>query len=134
MPYVTHLGTTLRHTAAAYGYTLTIATSLAVLSSARGTPGVGELFLFVAGGLLAFAVLEGLVVAMHGTGGAPPQQALAFAGVLNFLSVGAGLGAATGLAHAVHSWLAWLLAPLAATLLYMLTVALQVTTVRQLQR
>ena len=50
------------------------------------------------------------------------------------MAVAAGLGAATGVAHAVPSGVAWLLAPLAATTAYLLGVALQVSAVAALGR
>lgn len=127
-PYRAALNLTLRQTAAAYGYTLTIAATVAVLTSVRGKPGEGELFLFVAGGLTAFVALEAMLL-LRPSGDARPDAAFPFAGALNFLSVMAALGAATGTAHAVHSPLAWLLAPLASTAVYMLLVAVQVAVV-----
>ncbi len=128
------LRTTLRSTAAAYGYTLTIATTAAVLTTVHGKPQTGDLFLFIAGGLIAFAVLEGFLQAFGGAGGEEPDHAFPFAGALNFISVGAGLGATTGIAHAVHSHLAWLLAAMVATATYMLLVAVQVTLISARRR
>jgi len=48
-----------------------------------------------------------------------------FVGALNFISVPAGLGAATGVTRALGSPLAWLLSPLAATAVYLLLAAAQ---------
>ena len=127
--YHAALRVTLRQTAAAYGYTLTIATTAAVLTSVHGSPHTGQLFLFVAGGLVAFAALDGVLEASGSDEELSPAAAFPFAGALNFLAVGGALGASVGLAHAVGSDLAWLLAPLAATALYMLLVAGQVTLV-----
>jgi hypothetical protein len=127
--YLAALAATLRATAAAYGYTLSIATTSAILSSVRGKPSTGDVFLFVAGGLVAFAILEAVLVAAPADAEQGPGQAFPFAGALNFVSVAGALGAAVGLAHAVHSALAWLLAPLAGTAVYMLLVAAQVTAV-----
>ncbi|MDQ3880171.1 MAG: hypothetical protein M3295_03730 [Chloroflexota bacterium] len=105
---------------------MTIATTAAELTTVRGKPHAGQLFLFVAGGLTAFAVLEGLLRALRSADEQAPETAFPFTGALNFLSVSAGLGAAIGLAHAIHSTLAWMAAPLAATALYMLVVAVQI--------
>ncbi len=41
------LQTTLRTTAAAYGYTLTTATTMGILTSVHGKPHTGQLFGFV---------------------------------------------------------------------------------------
>lgn len=123
------LRVTLRQTAAAYGYTLTIATTSAILASVHGKPRSGDVFLFAAGGLLAFAVLDA-IVALTGTPEEDsPATAFPFAGALNFVSVGAALGASVALTHAVGSAIAWLLTPLAATSIYLLVVGAQVAVV-----
>lgn len=56
--YRASMAIVLRSTAAAYGYTLTIATSVATLIANQGPPTMVELYLFIAGGSLAFAGLE----------------------------------------------------------------------------
>jgi hypothetical protein len=127
--YASALRLTLRNTAAAYGYTLTVGSTIASLTSVRGKPGEGDLFLLAAGGLAAFAILEMLVQRGVGRHPGSPDTAFPFAGTLNLLSVAGALGASTGIAHAVHSSLAWLLAPMAATAVYMLLVAAQVSAV-----
>lgn len=127
------LRVTLRQTAAAYGYTLTIASTVAVLTSTRGKPETGDVFLFVAGGLAGFALLEVLVELSGSATADSPEQAFPFAGALNFVAVGAGLGASVAVAHIFHSGLAWLLAPLIATAAYLLAVAGQVTVVDRLR-
>ena len=132
--YPAALRTTLGSTAAAYGYTLAIASSAAMLTSVRGKPGEGELFLFIAGGLVAFALLDALLQLVRASGAESPQTAFPFAGALNFVSVAAGLGAATAVAHAIESGLAWFVAALVATATYMLVVAGQVTLVARLRR
>ena len=132
MPATGHFGaalrSTLRATAAAYGYTLTISTSLGLLTSVHGSPHSGRLFLFVAGGVTGFAVLE-VATMLLPTDDSQPQSAFPFAGVLNLLSVCAGLGAAVGLAHAVHDAVGWYVTPLGATVAYLAVVALQITVV-----
>ncbi|HTI32651.1 MAG TPA: hypothetical protein VL422_03175 [Miltoncostaea sp.] len=119
------LRTTLQATAAAYGYTLTTATTVAVLVATHGPPGTGEVALFALGGLVAFALLEAAVFALDPDDDPSPRQRLAFAGALNVAAVAVALGAATGLAHAMPGTTAWFLTPLAATALYMLGVAAQ---------
>lgn len=127
--YRAGLRVTLRSTAAAYGYTLTIAATAAEVMTVHGKPATGELFLFVAGGLAAFATLEVILQATRAAADEGPNHAFPFAGALNVVSVTAGLGAATGVSHAVTSSLAWLLSPMAATAAYLLLVALQLTVV-----
>jgi hypothetical protein len=130
--YGAGLASTLRSTAAAYGYTLTTATTLAMLAGTHGSPGTGDLFLFVGGGLIGYLLLEALLwmIAARGKVG----DTLPIAGALNVFSVTAGLGGATAVAHEVGSGIAWLLAPLASTALYLLVVAAQVAAVARLSR
>ena len=125
--YAGALRETLRATAAAYGYTLSTATTITALSSVHGSPGTADLFLFAAGGLAAFAGLELSLLAL---GAAPhsegvQRQQFPLAGALDVFAVPAALGSSIGISHALHSDLAWLLAPLAATAVYMLVVAAQ---------
>ncbi len=127
--YPASLRITLRNTAAAYGYTLTIGSTALALTSTHETPRAGSTFLFAIGGLIAFAVLETIVHLSRVADDPTPDHAFPFAGALNFVSVAAGLGAATGIAHAVDSGAAWLLAPMGATAAYMIVVALQVAMV-----
>jgi uncharacterized protein involved in cysteine biosynthesis len=50
------------------------------------------------------------------------------AGVLDWVAVGAALGAVSLLAN-IHSWVSWLVGPLAATVLYLLLASLQLAVV-----
>jgi hypothetical protein len=124
-PYGAALRSTLRATAAAYGYTLTTGATLAALVSTHGAPRTGEAMLFAAGGVLAFAVLEAVTLILHPGDEPAPRPGFRFTGALNFAAVFVALGAASGLAHGVDGSIAWLLAPMASTALYMLGVAAQ---------
>jgi hypothetical protein len=126
------LRTTLRAMAAAYGYALTIAATMGLLTSVEGSPGSGQLFVFVAGGLLGFAVLELALLALPEPSG-DPQSAFPFAGALNAASVGAALGAATATAHAIHGTIAWGVTALVATVVFLVVVSLQVAFVDQMR-
>ena len=132
--YGAALQVTMRNTAAAYGYTLSTAATLSLLTEMSGKSDPGRLFLFAAGGVLAFALLEAFLAALGSSAAEPPEQAVPFAGALNAASVGAALGLATLVAHFVRSSLAWFLAPLGTTAIYMLVVAAQVTAVAAGQR
>jgi hypothetical protein len=127
------LRTTLQATAAAYGYTLTTGTTLAVLVSTHGVPRTPEGALFAFGGLIAFAALEALAVALRPTD-TPSPQPFPFSGALNVAAVAVALAAAAGLAHAVGTRAAWLLAPMASTALYMLCVAAQLRFIERMYR
>lgn len=94
----------------------------------HGRPRAGDLFLFVTGGLVAFALLE-ILPTFAGPSDEHVEQAFPFAGSLNVVAVMGALGAGDGLANAIGQELAWLLAPMAATATYMLLVAAQLTVV-----
>jgi hypothetical protein len=132
--YGAALQVTLRNTAAAYGYTLSTAATLSLLTEMSGKSDAQRLFLFAVGGILAFALLEGFLAALGPSAAEPPEQAVPFAGALNAASVAAALGMAILVAHFVRSSLAWFLAPLGTTAIYMLVVAAQVTAVAAGQR
>jgi hypothetical protein len=117
--------------AAPYGYTLTIWCSGALLLDARGAPHVWEVFLFLAGGVIAFAALW-LVgrSAIERSKPVPQGSARAFAGVLDLFAVGAAVGSAALIAL-VRSFVAWPLASFAATVIYLTFASVQLAIAEQ---
>jgi hypothetical protein len=132
-PYGAALRVTMRNTAAAYGYTLSTAATLNLLTEMAGKPDARRLFLFAIGGVIAFVLLEAVLAAL-GSAAESPEQAFPFAGALNVASVAAAFGMATLIVHFVRSSLAWFLAPMGTTAVYMLVVAVQVTAVAAAKR
>lgn len=126
--YGAALRITMRNTAAAYGYTLSTATTLSLLTQVAGKPDAARLFLFAIGGVIAFVLLEAVLAALR-SAAESPEQAFPFAGALNITSVVAAFGMAALVVHLVRSSVAWLLAPMGTTAVYMLVVAVQVTVV-----
>jgi hypothetical protein len=117
--------TMVSSSAAPYGYTLTVWSSGALLMHFRHAPSVWEVFLFLAGAVVAFAVLS-----MMGRGpierADPVSQpsARALAGALDLFAVGVAVGAAA-LLSMIPSWVAWPLSSLGATALYLLAASIQ---------
>ena len=73
--YGAALRATMRTTAAAYGYTLSTAASIGVLTQLAGKPDTGRLLLlFALGGVTAFAVLEALLAAVRPLAPQPPSR------------------------------------------------------------
>jgi hypothetical protein len=109
--------------AAPYGYTLTIWTSGAVLSHTRGIPSAADALLFLAGAVVAYALVGGLAL-----GGVPerlapePAHAVIWGG-LHLFSVGLAIGAATLVARLVTNPAAWPLGGFLATALYLIASA-----------
>lgn len=132
--YLSALKTTLRQTAAAYGYALTIASTSALLVSTQNSPPAAAVFLFALGGLASFALLDALLELSREPGDEESDVAFPFAGALNFFSVLAALGLVDALVHAVHAEVVWLLAPALATAVYLAVVAVQVSVAKRIRR
>jgi hypothetical protein len=126
--YGAALRVTMRNTAAAYGYTLSTGATLSLLTEMAGKPNAGRLFLFALGGVIAFVLLEAVLATLR-SASESPDQAFPFAGAFNVASVAAAFGMAILVVHFVRSSLAWFLAPMGTTAVYMLVVAVQVTAV-----
>jgi hypothetical protein len=101
--YKSALRTTVAASAAPYGYTLTIWTSGAVLSHARGIPSSTSAVLFLIGAVGAYALVGALVFAGLSEQQAPESARAVVWGALHFFSVGLALGAASLDAHFVES-------------------------------
>ena len=123
------LATAVTASAAPYGYTLVISGSAALLLRFNGLPSTGDVFMFLAGGIGGFNIL-GLVAEelLPGTKPIERRQARVLAGILDWIAVGAAVGAVAVLAE-LHGWVSWLLGPLVATVVYLLIAALQLAAV-----
>ncbi len=125
--YKSALRVTVASSAAPYGYTLSIWTSGAVLSHARGIPNAGEALLFLAGAVAAYALVGGLAFGGLSEQLVPePARAVVWGG-LHFLSVALAIGAASLVAHLVTDAVAWLLGGFLVTGVYLIASAAQLT-------
>lgn len=125
--YKSALRLTVASSAAPYGYTLSIWTSGAVLSHARGIPNAGEALLFLAGAVAAYALVGGLAFGGLSEQLVPePARAVVWGG-LHFLSVALAIGAASLVAHFVTDPVAWLLGGFLVTGVYLIASAAQLT-------
>jgi hypothetical protein len=118
-----------RGSALPYGYTLTVWCSGAVLMHSHGPPPVGDVFLFLAGGVAAFAVLAAIARGAPDPAEPRPADMLA-TGASHFVAVGGAVGAVALLAE-IHGAVAWPLGSFTATLVYLLLATLELTTVRR---
>jgi hypothetical protein len=118
-----------RGSALPYGYTLTVWCSGAVLMHSHGPPPVGDVFLFLLGGVAAFATLAS--VARGAADPTEPRTAeLLATGAAHFLAVAGAVGAAALIAK-IGGGVAWPLGSFAATVVYLLLATLQLTLVRR---
>jgi hypothetical protein len=133
--YGAALRITMRNTAAAYGYTLSTSATLSLLTEMTGKPDALKLFLFAIGGIIAFVILEIALASLRLPGQQQPlEHAVPFAGAFNAASVCAALGMAFLIVHLVRSSVAWLIAQMATTAIYMLVVAVELTVAAAVQR
>lgn len=134
-PELRHLrrafATMVSSSAAPYGYTLTVWSSGALLIHFRRSPGVGDVFLFLTGAVVAFGALWllGRGTIEHAKPVAH-QSARAMAGALDLFAVGVAVGAAA-LLSMIQSWAAWPLTSLGATTLYMFAGSIQLAVAEQ---
>ncbi len=123
------LGTIVSSSAAPYGYTVSLWSSGALLIHFHGGPAVGEIFLFLTGALIGFALVGALAEgALRTTMPLSPGQGQVVTGLLHWFSVGLAVGSVALVAE-VPSWVAWLLGSLIATSVYLLAASLQLAIV-----
>lgn len=108
----------LRNDSTAYGYSLLITTVFGALS-ASGTTTVRRVVLFAVGASLAFTGLEAAASKMFRQRIRSERSDVVLLGsALHFGSVLAGLGVTAGIAALWQGWEPWLIAPFAATTVY----------------
>ncbi len=114
------LRATVAASAAPYGYTLTIWTTGAVLTHARGIPSTAEALLLLVGAVGGYALVG--VVAFGGLSEhfSPQPSRAAIWGALHVFSVGLAITGAMLVAHTVHHTAAWPIDGFVTTSLYLL--------------
>ncbi|MGA8217747.1 MAG: hypothetical protein WB771_04215 [Solirubrobacterales bacterium] len=126
--YRTHLKSAVATSAAPYGYTLTIWTSGAVTTHARGIPAAWEALLFLAGAVLGFAITAALAYGRPGEVLASREHgSVRLWGGFHLVSVGLAIGAAALATALVKSPVAWMIVGFASTLVYLVVIAAQFT-------
>ncbi len=126
--YRAHLKSAVATSAAPYGYTLTVWTSGAVTTHARGVPTAGEALLLLAGAVLGFGVTAALAYGR-------PSEVLASRehgsvrlwGGFHLVSVGLAIGATALVTAIIKSPVVWFAVGFAATLVYLVVIAAQFT-------
>jgi hypothetical protein len=125
--YLEGLDNAARGNAQAFGFSILITVTFGVVSNERGQPGLGELVGFALASVAAFAGVNLLAALLltRAPRGDPPTRIVLLATATDFLAVGAGVGAAAGVAALAPGWAAWLLAPALASLVYALVQAFE---------
>jgi hypothetical protein len=109
--------------AAAFGFSVMMTSTYAVLQSILGSPPIGFIFLFAVGAVAGFVALE--VIATRGLSrdlSIERASVLAYGALLSFFSVSVGVGAAALVATVVEGDAGFPLGGAAATAAYLLAV------------
>lgn len=131
--YLHGLNVSVRGNAQAFGFSILITVSYGIVSSSTDKPAPIELLGFALSAVAAFALLN-LFVAWLKTiqpDDIERSEVLLIATATDFLSVGAGVGAAFAASMLTHGWVPWVLAPFSASLAYCLVQALEIAITRQ---
>jgi hypothetical protein len=124
--YAHGLGAALRHNQVAYAFSVMSTATFGVLAKEDGSPNVADCFLFLAGAGIAFAVVNIAVTrAFQRELADEPSHVIALATALSFFSIAAAVGVATLVAWLGSGWFPWLVAPLAATLVFIVGAGLE---------
>ncbi len=129
------LATSVHGNSQAFGFSIMITGTFGVLASLRGSPRPIDILLFGLGAALAVAVLEAVVTrGFRAPAESVPSEVEMLGTALNFISVGAGLGAAIGIGHAVDGVVAWPLAAALASTAFILLESSEVLAASAIQR
>lgn len=125
--YGRNLRSAVGSSAAPYGFTLSVWTSGAIISHARGIPDALHALLFMVGAVLAFALVGALAYGdLTGyTGERQPGSSLW--GNFHFLSVGLSIGAAALVTGLVDNGFVWILASFSSTTCYLIGLGFEFT-------
>lgn len=123
------LGTVVSATAAPYGYTVTLWSAGALLIHQHGFPHPAEVFLFLTGALLGFALVGSFAHgALRTRAPITVGPGHVMTGVLHWFATGVAVGSVALVAE-VPGWVAWSLGSLVATSVYLLGASLQLAVV-----
>jgi hypothetical protein len=130
--FVRGVRTSIANNTSAYGFSLTVAGSYASLAKVHGDPSWVELFLFLVGSCVGFATVNAVSTRLFRKESPDePELVITLATSLSAFSVCGAVGAASGVAFALSSWPAWLLAALAFTVAYVIGVGAEVSIAAQ---
>lgn len=119
-PYLQAIQTALHGAGLPYGYAITVWATGSALTHEQGMASLGHIFLFAAGAVGAYGGLTFLVWETTGEAEKPltrsPRRVRA--GIVHVAAIALAIGSAAVIAK-ISSGVVWLLAPLAATLVYL---------------
>lgn len=108
--------------AQAFGYSVTVTVTFGVVSSAHPDPSRFELISFALAVAMAFSLVNLLTarISISRGVGSGADRAVLVGTATDFFAVGGSVGVAIGIAHFTGGWTVWVLAPFAASIIYVL--------------
>ena len=127
VPFAATLRWVVASSATSYGYTLTVWATTAVVLHHRGIPTEANALAFVLGAIAAFAVVG--YFANRGLRRVSPPHPRTFRlwQALHLVSVAVAIGGAAVITRLVHSWVVWPASGFAATGVYLVLLAAQLS-------
>src|SRR5699024_5459179 len=132
--YIRELRLSLRNNSGAFGYSVMITCSMAMLTSIAGSPRPAHIVLFVLAAVASFAMIE--VVATRGftcSLEVDHTTVIALGSSLNLISIALAVGLAAGLAALLPTLLTWLIAPFSASTTFLLFTAVEMMAARRIE-
>jgi len=134
--YVHGIRGAIRHNAPAFAFSIMITSSYGMVASEERSPRVGDIYGFMAGGVLGFVVVLAVASAGFRTIAMEAERGrvLVIGSALAFGSTAVGLGAATLVGALLDGLLAWTLAPFAACVAFLSVLGLEFAIVEATQQ
>ena len=127
--------TATRNNITAYGYSISITAAFAILQTSRTDTGVLEIFIFAAGGVVAFAIIAALASGFFREElEDQPNNVKSLAGALSFFSVGLALGVAYLVGIVLEGMAAWPVSAFLTTLVYVSAVGVELAVAHRILR
>jgi F0F1-type ATP synthase membrane subunit c/vacuolar-type H+-ATPase subunit K len=120
----------------AYGYSIVVTSAFGVVAAEHQAPSVFRIFLFLLGATAGFSVLGalGALAFEEEEIGAEGPVTLLVGGAMSIFSTSGGFGLALLIAYLLGGWVVWLVAPLCATVAYVLLLAAEMGLADALRR
>lgn len=124
--YMRGLQASVRNNATAYGYSVMITGTTAILVSQLGAPSVGQIFMLGLGAVAGFVAIDGAATrGFRERARGEPADVVVLGSAMGFFSVGLGLGAAALSVEVLDGDAAWPVGAFLATIGYLLVVGIE---------
>ena len=132
--YVRELRLSLRNNSGAFGYSVMITSTMAMLTSIEGSPRPAHIILFLLAAVASFALIEVIAPrAFTRSLEGETTTVIALGSSLNLLSIAAAVGLAALLGVLLPTALSWLFASFTASVTYLLGTAVEMAIARRIE-